>query len=75
MKWISVKDALPEDTREVLFLWSNRWFEVGYYDGNDWYEWWYDGNICSDVTHWMPLPDPPKQLKNKFKNRNYEFKC
>ena len=59
MEWISVEDRLPEDTKQVLFFWSNRWFELGYYDGNEWHEWWYNGSICLDVTHWMPLPDPP----------------
>jgi hypothetical protein len=45
-KWISVKERLPEDGIEVLFYSPKT--EI---------------NCCfvGDVTHWMPLPEPPKE--------------
>ena len=60
-KWIPVSERLPEDGAEVL-AWSQSGF--AYVD------WWIDGawkvNSLVDgkyefVTHWMPLPEPPKE--------------
>lgn len=58
--WISVKDRLPEnDDRVLVYLDSERGYtkidtDGIYYRGGQWVRW---GN---DVTHWMPLPTPPK---------------
>ena len=49
------------------------WFYVGYYDGTDWLtvychgcEYLYkvnerDPRCVHEVTHWMPLPEPPEE--------------
>ena len=72
MEWINVKDRLPEfelpvfvcdnknaDSRFICRLesitkssngQSHTWLE-----GNSGHDTWY-----YDVTHWMPLPEPPK---------------
>jgi len=62
-KWISVKERLPDDGERVL-TWGSRGYlfcEVAYraYD-----EWWrsMDGIWLFDVTHWMSLPEGPKEL-------------
>ena len=53
--WISVKDKMPENHTAVLALYSNGIISVVDY---------IDVNIgfmsIGDVTHWMPLPDPPE---------------
>ena len=59
-EWISVDDRLPPaDTAVLLFA---RWYvEIGWYDGNN--DEWKTGITTFDncgVTHWMPLPQPPK---------------
>ena len=65
MKWISVKDRLPECGIEVL-VWR-KGTDVGcdYLTthgedafGNDILKW----DVFEDekFTHWMPLPEPPK---------------
>ena len=69
-EWISVKDRLPEESGEVLVIVSgnpqknitlNCAYELAEYDPYDgwimemWPEW-----EDAVVTHWMPLPAPPK---------------
>lgn len=64
MKWVSVKERLPDNEQWVLCFMENeefgkfRVFQWSYIDwqwndGNEWYD-------EEDVTHWMPLPEPPK---------------
>ena len=63
MEWISVKDRLPDSPQQDVwaFTTNNEMF-VGFLDDeND--EWWHSHGIAvivDKVTHWMPLPDPPK---------------
>jgi hypothetical protein len=62
--WISVKDRVPEGDQKVLVACVNEnknpwqpeehFLDVTAFDGDDF-------GICADVTHWMPLPEPPKQ--------------
>jgi len=65
-RWISVKDRLPENISDVLILSKEKELCVGYYrsSDNDWNTY----NPCCSfhmelhgVTHWMPLPAPPKE--------------
>ncbi len=70
-EWISVKDRLPPIYQMVLITGKNGdggSFGVikGSYDGHN-YNWYRDDighyvNSRGDiVTHWMPLPEPPKE--------------
>lgn len=62
-EWISVEDRLPERDSEVICRSNkegNRIF-IGYlgYRSGAWME---DGSMhIGEVTHWMPLPPPPKE--------------
>jgi hypothetical protein len=75
--WISVKDRLPEINQVVGLLDTNRWMNTGTdeFDAN-WHgagylcefgdKYWSVFSEtrawCLDaVTHWMPLPAPPKE--------------
>lgn len=71
MEWISVKDRLPEDYEKVIAYCNktNKYF-VGFarkssYSGDTY--WLLVGAsgavyyVKSKVTHWMPLPEPPKE--------------
>ena len=67
--WISVKNRMPETRHAVLVYtpyYKNIWAASMHEDGN-WYIWspgnrvllgpdWY-----GPITHWMPLPEPPKE--------------
>lgn len=59
--WISVKDRLPEFDVEVLVCLNNPYsvFTAEYYKG-EFDLLGYIGNGKDSVTHWMPLPEPPK---------------
>ena len=56
-EWISVKDRLPEEkTRVLVFVThSSIKIDTDRIVGRIWVRW--NGHI----THWMPLPEPPKE--------------
>lgn len=64
MNWISVKDDLPPYGQPVIVCrpYSKDCLKVeqGYRDLGDW--WWVYGTLTKRVTHWMPLPKPPKEV-------------
>lgn len=53
-KWISVEDELPEATYQVLTVDDEDWIEIDALGSEDWLS-------HRNVTHWMPLPVPPKE--------------
>ena len=70
-EWISVEDRLPESTRMVLcYTPCDGYVFVGYYQKVDspyWKSYWNiitamrsTKKVTKKVTHWMPLPEPPK---------------
>lgn len=70
MEWISVKDRLPDKQKQVLvydhgkgiitqgfkYQHSNVWHVTTYMDSINIFT----GEVAINVTHWMPLPDEPK---------------
>jgi hypothetical protein len=62
MEWISVKDSLPDHGVSVLVVDGFRDIWIMDIDENGIFRCPYEG-WSMDVTHWMPLPDPPV-LKN-----------
>lgn len=64
MKWIPVTERLPEKREDVLLC--RKWWneirnpQMGWY--NDVSGEWFDmsNRVIHNVTHWMPLPEPPK---------------
>ncbi len=67
MEWISVEEKLPEVIKNysatVLVFLDYRpaggtSVRLDRIEGEDWEKWPGSG----DITHWMPLPDPPEVL-------------
>ena len=61
-EWISVKDRLPEENTEVLiYCKTNSGKEVFFVDKICYFRGLPIWQVWSEkVTHWMPLPEPPK---------------
>ena len=60
-EWISVKDGLPESGKESVLI-GLRWGEVdiGWCEDGRWRSEFVNEYEDGEVTHWMPLPEPPK---------------
>ena len=64
MKWISVKDRLPEEKVNCIVHYKHAYCDIdGYWAIGFCY---YDGEKFKlypayKVTHWMPMPEPPKE--------------
>ena len=77
-EWISVEDRLPEEGLLSLVYWED---EDGFYTDIDcieeevWGDWFnraehfnIAGGNCNEeapYTHWMTLPEPPKEVRNE----------
>lgn len=59
-EWIKCSERMPEELEDVLVT-DGRSVEVMYLNFGLWYVTSTDSAICGDeVTHWMPLPEPPE---------------
>lgn len=68
MEWISVKDRLPEKWLFALVAVcppsQMNEVHIAYIDKNGkWKVLSEKGNHSNFITHWMPLPEPPKEVK------------
>lgn len=74
MKWISVKDQLPDETRTVIIFvnatgWQKSGVSFGWlHEDGDWVIEEPDRFTNPSVTHWMPLPKGPEEEKVKDRN-------
>ena len=63
-QWISVEERLPEETCIAISKYKD--YMIGYISEDEYSNTGYvceddDGVICFDVTHWQPMPEPPKE--------------
>lgn len=59
MRWIPVEERLPEEKQRVIVRCERVGTSVGWIL---WGNWMTDiGPGAGKVTHWMPLPQPPKE--------------
>lgn len=66
--WISVEDELPKETNMYIVVHHNVVCTMSWYANlEEWAEIYVDENECVQsrqmygITHWMPLPQPPKK--------------
>lgn len=63
-RWVPVTERLPEYGEIVLAL-GKRHATSGQFRGTgsdpSWWHW--KGNTLKEVGHWMPLPEPPKEVE------------
>lgn len=66
-KWVSVKDRLPEISKNVLLCYELICFDrkypdifIGYLKDNKIWRIGKEDFIFESITHWMPLPEPPE---------------
>lgn len=65
-EWISVKDKLPGDISRCLvcrydYITNISFIDILWYEAGTWGNRLFAGDFA--VTHWMPLPEPPKEEK------------
>lgn len=58
-QWISVEDMLPEQGEEAICIAADGDMMIGKYT-----EWgWMFPCYFEELTHWMPIPQPPKEVE------------
>ena len=64
-EWISVDDRLPESGKEGVLI-ALRWGEVdiGWCEDGRWSSEFINEYEEGEVTHWMPIPQPPKGVND-----------
>lgn len=55
-QWISVDDRLPEKNQKIIAF-SAHSINTTYFNGSNFGD---SRGMMLDVTHWMPLPEPPE---------------
>lgn len=61
-KWIRCEDMLPSDNNDVLVVVMDNGdseIRIGFCNSDRWYSY-TDDDKLANVTHWMPLPEPPE---------------
>lgn len=69
MKWIKCSDKMPEINKQVIVAWGDKEENVStmryrkdIVRKKEVYRWhWHYGLSPFNVTHWKPLPEPPKE--------------
>lgn len=72
LEWISVQERLPKTFEPVIVCREIGGGKVKVEQGHkDVMEWWkVYGTRTKYVTHWMPLPDPPRDEQGRTERRN-----
>ena len=60
MEWISIEDKKPKIGQNILGLWHHNNPHAVYSQNIS--SWVYAKKNNGNLTHWMPLPEPPKQV-------------
>jgi len=63
-RWISVEERMPESSTRALvmrfdYVTNTPFYDLLWFDKDEWWNRRFSGDYA--VTHWMPLPEPPKE--------------
>lgn len=64
VKWIPVAERMPEEDTDVIAFcyWHESWQVQVCHLSSNWGQWYTSiAGQWVKVTHWMPLPQPPKE--------------
>lgn len=74
-QWVSVKDRLPEEQKEVLIYLPEydsvemaSLFTIPSMNLREWVQN-EDAYMLDEVSYWMPLPEPPKEVRDDGKSK------
>lgn len=63
MRWIPVEERLPMPYENPVLVYDNSGVGMAWYSLK--MGWVYRTGLgCVDITHWMPLPQPPKEASH-----------
>lgn len=77
IEWIPVKERLPQICTNVLvagrmkYRWEHKYMQFvdkAFFNEGEFFETsndWYEGQDEFEITHWMPLPEPPMAEEGK----------
>lgn len=57
-EWVSVEERLPEHMKDVIVLYGSGEIDIDWVDSLGDFRF---DNLFGRVTHWMPLPAPPRK--------------
>ncbi len=60
MEWVNIENRLPKEGTWVLAFSRNQ-IEILFMDSNQPVFWLKNGDWDYEVTHWIPLPEPPNK--------------
>lgn len=64
-RWVSVNDRAPDNGQDVLVYiddWGKSRITGLNYDNGAWYDCIMNCEVViPNITHWMPLPEPPRE--------------
>jgi hypothetical protein len=60
-RWIPVSERMPEKHTAVLVYTDMHGNHAASFDGEEWFCDYGGAWLFPNVTHWMPLPEPPEE--------------
>lgn len=62
-RWIPVSERLPTPSMQAVLIFDGGEVYYAYFDNNQFIYRHLPGYGPSNVTHWMPLPEPPQEVE------------
>jgi len=60
MEWIKFSDEMPKHNQMIRVKSEDSWYGEGIFQDGKFVYSWIKGVCCGNATHWMELPEAPK---------------